>query len=44
MNDQAIEPLEAEATEILGAMPTISFFYGIFIQMFFNDHAPPTSM
>jgi hypothetical protein len=22
-------------------MPTISFFYGIFIQMFFNDHAPP---
>jgi hypothetical protein len=22
-------------------MPTISFFYGIVIRMFFNDHAPP---
>ena len=22
-------------------MPTISMFYGIFIQMFFRDHAPP---
>ena len=22
-------------------MPTISIFYGIFIKMFFNDHAPP---
>ncbi len=22
-------------------MPTISFFYGIAIQMFFNDHNPP---
>jgi hypothetical protein len=22
-------------------MPTISAFYGILIQMFFNDHAPP---
>lgn len=22
-------------------MPTISAFYGIVIQMFFNDHAPP---
>lgn len=22
-------------------MPTISMFYGIFIQMFWNDHAPP---
>ena len=22
-------------------MPTISAFYGIFIKMFFNDHAPP---
>lgn len=22
-------------------MPTISAFYGIFIRMFFNDHAPP---
>ncbi|MDP3898356.1 MAG: DUF4160 domain-containing protein [Mesorhizobium sp.] len=22
-------------------MPTISFFYGIAIQMFWNDHAPP---
>ena len=22
-------------------MPTISKFYGIFIQMFWNDHAPP---
>lgn len=22
-------------------MPTISMFYGILIQMFFNDHAPP---
>ena len=22
-------------------MPTISSFYGIFIQMFYNDHAPP---
>ena len=22
-------------------MPTISTFYGIFIRMFFNDHAPP---
>jgi len=22
-------------------MPTISWFYGISIQMFFNDHAPP---
>jgi len=22
-------------------MPTISSFYGIMIQMFFNDHAPP---
>jgi hypothetical protein len=22
-------------------MPTISSFYGIFIRMFFNDHAPP---
>ena len=23
------------------AMPTISSFYGILIQMFWNDHAPP---
>jgi hypothetical protein len=23
------------------AMPTISWFYGISIRMFFNDHAPP---
>jgi len=22
-------------------MPTISTFYGLVIQMFFNDHAPP---
>lgn len=22
-------------------MPSISSFYGIFIRMFFNDHAPP---
>jgi len=22
-------------------MPTISTFYGIFIRMYFNDHAPP---
>ena len=22
-------------------MPTISMFYGIMIQMFWNDHAPP---
>ena len=22
-------------------MPTISFFYGIAIRMYFNDHAPP---
>lgn len=22
-------------------MPTISYFYGIVIQMFWNDHAPP---
>ena len=22
-------------------MPTISFFYGIMIKMFFDDHAPP---
>jgi len=22
-------------------MPTISAFYGLLIQMFFNDHAPP---
>lgn len=22
-------------------MPTISWFYGISIRMFFNDHAPP---
>ena len=22
-------------------MPTLSFFYGILIQMFWNDHAPP---
>jgi hypothetical protein len=22
-------------------MPTISFFYGILIQMFWNDHPPP---
>ena len=22
-------------------MPTISFFYGIVIRMYFNDHAPP---
>jgi len=22
-------------------MPTISAFYGIFIRMFYNDHAPP---
>lgn len=22
-------------------MPTISMFYGIFIQMYFRDHAPP---
>jgi len=22
-------------------MPTISVFYGIVIQMFWNDHAPP---
>jgi hypothetical protein len=22
-------------------MPTISFFYGILIQMFFDDRAPP---
>lgn len=22
-------------------MPTISMFYGIFIKMFFDDHAPP---
>jgi hypothetical protein len=22
-------------------MPTISYFYGIAIQMFWNDHAPP---
>lgn len=22
-------------------MPTISFFYGILIKMFFDDHAPP---
>lgn len=22
-------------------MPTISHFYGIFIQMFFNEHSPP---
>lgn len=22
-------------------MPTISMFYGILIQMFYNDHAPP---
>jgi hypothetical protein len=22
-------------------MPTISWFYGIAIQMFYNDHAPP---
>ena len=22
-------------------MPTISYFYGIAIRMFFNDHAPP---
>ncbi|HMN71171.1 MAG TPA: DUF4160 domain-containing protein [Rhodoblastus sp.] len=22
-------------------MPTISFFYGILIQLFWNDHAPP---
>ncbi|MBC7858079.1 MAG: DUF4160 domain-containing protein [Burkholderiaceae bacterium] len=22
-------------------MPTISTFYGLLIQMFFNDHAPP---
>ena len=22
-------------------MPTISTFYGLFIRMFFNDHAPP---
>jgi len=22
-------------------MPTISAFYGIYIRMFFNDHAPP---
>jgi hypothetical protein len=22
-------------------VPTISVFYGIFIQMFWNDHAPP---
>ena len=22
-------------------MPTISIFYGILIQMYFNDHAPP---
>ena len=22
-------------------MPTISMFYGIFIRMYFNDHAPP---
>lgn len=23
------------------AMPTISFFYGIAIRMYFRDHAPP---
>lgn len=22
-------------------MPTLSFFYGIMIQMFWDDHAPP---
>jgi hypothetical protein len=22
-------------------MPTISYFYGIAIQMFWNDHSPP---
>ena len=22
-------------------MPTISYFYGIYIRMFFNDHSPP---
>jgi Domain of unknown function (DUF4160) len=22
-------------------MPTISFFYGLVIRMYFNDHAPP---
>ena len=22
-------------------MPTISYFYGIYIKMFFNDHVPP---
>jgi len=23
------------------AMPTIAYFYGIAIQMFYNDHSPP---
>ena len=23
------------------SVPTLSFFYGILIQMFWNDHAPP---
>jgi hypothetical protein len=27
--------------QLRGAMPTISMFYGIVIQMYFHDHLPP---
>jgi len=34
-------PGPAKAARISKIMPTISMFYGILIQMFFDDHAPP---
>jgi hypothetical protein len=29
------------AASIIAGMPTISFFYGIAIRMYYRDHAPP---
>src|ERR1700684_943438 len=36
-----IEPTPETWAQREGAMPTISWFYGIAIRMFYNDHAPP---
>jgi hypothetical protein len=33
--------LFATVAPIVAAMPTISFFYGIAIRMYYRDHAPP---
>jgi hypothetical protein len=36
-----LPPEDAPAREAGEPMPTLSMFYGILVQMFWNDHAPP---